>query len=66
MNFTQLDTYMDSILSRITQEEKEETTDGENLHPTPPPSTLDLWLHQIQSMMNEDASSVSSVSNLCL
>jgi hypothetical protein len=75
MNSTQIDTYMNSILSRLTQEEEgaaygerltqeeERATDGENVHSTQPSLSLDHWLTQIQSMMNEEASSVSSVSN---
>jgi hypothetical protein len=76
MNSTQIDTYMNSIFSRLTQEEEgaadgerltqeeEGATDGENVHvhSTQPSSSLDHWLTQIQSMLNEEASSVSSVS----
>ena len=60
MNSTQIDAYMNSILSRLTQEE-EGASDGENILQSQPPPSLDHWLTQIQSMMNEEASSVSNL-----
>jgi cytoskeletal protein RodZ len=59
MNSSQVDMYMENLLSRLVQEEKDEDPH----HSEHPPSSLDPFLNKLQAMLDEESSSVSSVSS---
>jgi hypothetical protein len=58
MNVSQMDMYMQNLRSRLAQEEDEHPH-----RPERPSSSLDPFLNKLQAMLDEESSSVSSVSS---